>query len=141
MVPLLSLSTASGQPITSLLDSEELADVVAGIRRGGADVTRLIGTGSSFFAPSAATARLVLAVHSESDVTLPVCAFVDGEYGVHDVYIGVPAVLGRGGVRRIVELPVTGVELDQLRAAAGTLRNSQREALRISREPASERMS
>jgi malate dehydrogenase len=131
MVPLLSLSTAGGQPITSLLDGEELADVVVGIRRGGADVARLLGTGSSFYAPSAATARLVLALRSEADVTVPVCAFVDGEYGIHDVYIGVPAVLGRGGVRRILELPVTEAEEGQLRVAAGTLRNHQREALRL----------
>ena len=85
----------------------------------------LLKTGSAYYAPSAAAARMVRAVHQDSGAVLPVCAWVDGEYGIFGVYLGVTAELGRSGVRRVVETPLTDGELADLRKAAEAVRAKQ----------------
>jgi malate dehydrogenase len=129
MIPVLSSATVRGVPLTSLLSEDDLAAVVAGTRRGGADVMRLLGTGSSFYAPSAATARMVRAIHDDDGTVLPVCAHLDGEYGLHKVFIGVPVLLGRSGVCKVIELPLSPDERKALGSAADTMRTDQQHCL------------
>jgi malate dehydrogenase len=118
MVPVPSACTVDGTPLTDLLPVERVAELITRTRNGGAEIVALLKTGSAYYAPSAAAARMVRAVHEDSGAVLPVCAWVDGEYGISGVYLGVTAELGRGGVRRIVETPLTDTELTQLRQAA-----------------------
>jgi malate dehydrogenase len=118
MVPVPSACTVHGVPLTDLLSAEKIDDLVTRTRNGGAEVLALLKTGSAYYAPSAAVARMVRAVHEDSGVVLPVCAWMDGEYGISNVYLGVTAELGRGGVNRVVETPLTAEELAQLRRAA-----------------------
>ncbi|MGB6162827.1 MAG: malate dehydrogenase [Pseudonocardiaceae bacterium] len=118
MVPVPSACTVNGAPLTDLLSTEKIDELVTRTRNGGAEVLALLKTGSAYYAPSAAVARMVRAVHEDSRAVLPVCAWMDGEYGISNVYLGVTAELGRGGVHRVVETPLTAEELAQLRRAA-----------------------
>jgi len=123
MVPVPSACTVNGQPLTNLLDAATIEDLVIRTRNGGAEVVGLLKSGSAFFAPSAAAARMAKAVREDSGAVLPVCAWLDGEYGIDGVYLGVEAELGRDGVRRVVERELTGTELAGLREAASAVRS------------------
>jgi malate dehydrogenase len=125
MVPVPSACTVDGTPLTDLLPADKIEELVTRTRNGGAEVLALLKTGSAYYAPSAAVARMVRAVHEDSGAVLPVCAWVDGEYGISNVYLGVTAELGRGGVHRVVEIPLTADELTQLRQAAEAVRAKQ----------------
>ncbi len=94
-------------------------------RNGGAKVVALLNTGSAYFAPSAAAARMAKAVAEDSGDVWPVCAWVDGEYGISGVYLGVLAELGATGVGRVLETPLTETELAALREAAAAVRAKQ----------------
>ncbi len=118
MVPVPSACTVDGSPLTDLLSAEKIDELVTRTRNGGAEVVALLKTGSAYYAPSAAVARMVRAVHEDSGAVLPVCAWVNGEYGISHVYLGVTAELGQRGVHRVVETPLTADELAQLRKAA-----------------------
>ena len=118
MVPVPSACTVNGASLTDLLPAEKIDELITRTRNGGAEVLALLKTGSAYYAPSAAVARMVRAVHEDSGAVLPVCAWVNGEYGISTVYLGVTAELGRGGVNRVVEIPLTADELTQLRRAA-----------------------
>jgi malate dehydrogenase len=125
MVPVPSACTVDGKPLSDLLPAEKIEELVTRTRNGGAEVIALLKTGSAYYAPSAAAARMVRAVHEDSGAVLPVCAWVDGEYGISGVYLGVPAELGRQGVRRVVETPLADSELAELRKAAEAVRAKQ----------------
>lgn len=125
MVPVPSQCTVNGQPLTGLLPPEAIAGLVERTRNGGAEVVALLKTGSAYFAPSAAAARMVRAVAEDSGAELPVCAWVDGEYGISGVYLGVVAEVGRSGVRRVVEIPLNDEELAALKTAAEAVRTKQ----------------
>ncbi|HEY3894206.1 MAG TPA: malate dehydrogenase [Pseudonocardiaceae bacterium] len=125
MVPVPSACTVDGTPLVDLLDEKKIDELVDRTRNGGAEVIALIKTGSAYYAPSAAVARMVRAVHEDSGAVLPVCTWVDGEYGISGVYLGVTAELGREGVRRVVESPLTDHELTELRTAAEAVRAKQ----------------
>ncbi len=118
MVPVPSACTVDGAPLTDLLPAGKIEELIARTRNGGAEVISLLKTGSAYYAPSAAAARMVRAVHQDSGAVLPVCTWLDGEYGISDVYLGVTAELGRRGVNRVVEIPLTADELAQLKQAA-----------------------
>ena len=122
MVPVPSACTVNGQPLASLLDAETIEELVVRTRNGGAEVVGLLKSGSAFYAPSAAAARMAKAVAEDSGAVLPVCAWVDGQYGIEGVYLGVEAALGAGGVRKIVERDLTESELTGLKAAADAVR-------------------
>jgi malate dehydrogenase len=94
-------------------------------RQGGAEIVALLKTGSAYYAPSAAAARMARAVAEDAGVVLPVCAWVDGQYGISGVYLGVEAEIGASGVRRVVERDLTEQELAALRTAAGAVRAKQ----------------
>jgi malate dehydrogenase len=125
MVPVPSLAKVDGKPLTELADAATIERLVQRTRDGGAEVVALLKSGSAYYAPSSAAARMVEAVLRDSGGVLPVCAWVDGQYGISGVYLGVPARLGRGGVQDVVELPLTDEELANLRAAAEAVRAKQ----------------
>lgn len=125
MVPVPSQCTVGGKPLSDLLSADEIEELVTRTRNGGAEVVALLKTGSAYYAPSAAAARMAKAVIEDSGDVMPVCAWVDGEYGIEGVYLGVQAEIGREGIRRIVETPLTDTELAGLKEAAEAVRAKQ----------------
>ncbi|HYY77575.1 MAG TPA: malate dehydrogenase [Actinomycetes bacterium] len=125
MVPVPSQVKVDGKPLGELLDQQAVDRVVQRTRDGGAEVVALLKTGSAYYAPSSAATAMVEAVVRDSGALMPVCAWVDGQYGISGVYLGVPARLGREGVREVVELPLTDAELAELRSAAEAVRSKQ----------------
>jgi malate dehydrogenase len=122
MVIPLSQASAAGRPITEVLGEAETAAIVNRTRDSGAEVVSLLKQGSAFMAPGASAARMVLAMATGSDGPLAASVLADGSYGIEGVYLGLPARLGPGGVREIVELALTAGELAELRRAAERIR-------------------
>ncbi len=110
MVPMPSCTSVGGIPVTRLLDSKRLDEIVARTRAGGAEIVGLLKTGSAYYAPAAATAQMVEAIVRDKKRLIPCAAYCDQEYGVGGYYVGVPIVLGAGGVERIIELELTPQE-------------------------------
>ncbi|HTM55636.1 MAG TPA: malate dehydrogenase [Pirellulales bacterium] len=110
MVPMPSCTSVGGIPVSRLLDSKRLDEIVARTRAGGAEIVGLLKTGSAYYAPAAATAQMVEAIIRDKKRLLPCAAYCDKEYGVGGYYVGVPVVLGAGGVERIIELELTAQE-------------------------------
>jgi len=125
MVPVPSRCTVGGVPLTDLMPAEAIEELVTRTRNGGAEVVALLKTGSAYYAPSAAAARMAKAVAEDSGAVMPVCAWVDGEYGISGVYLGVEAEIGGTGVRSVVQTDLTESELAGLRAAAEAVRAKQ----------------
>ncbi|MFN8035090.1 MAG: malate dehydrogenase [Acidimicrobiia bacterium] len=125
MVPVPSLVKVDGKPLLEIADAETIDWLVQKTRDGGAEVVALLKTGSAYYAPSSAAAKMVEAVAKDTKAEMPVCAWVSGEYGISDVYLGVPAKLGKGGVESITEIGLTGAELAHLREAAEAVRSKQ----------------
>jgi malate dehydrogenase len=125
MVPVPSQCTVDGKSLADLLPAEKIEELVVRTRNGGAEVIGLLKTGSAYFAPSAAAARMARAVAEDSGAVFPVCAWVDGEYGISGVYLGVLAELGATGIKRVVETPLTDSELAALTEAAEAVRSKQ----------------
>lgn len=122
MVPLPRQATVDGKPLTDLVDEATLERLYARTRDGGAEVVGLLKKGSAYYAPSASTAKMVGAILGDTKEVMPVSAWVTGQYGIKDVFVGVPARLGRGGVEEIVELDLNEDELESLRTAAEAIR-------------------
>jgi malate dehydrogenase len=125
MVPVPSLVRVDGRPLNDIADNETIDWLVQKTRDGGAEIVGLLKSGSAYYAPSSAAAKMVEAVARDTHEAMPVCAWVDGEYGISGVYLGVTARLGRAGVEEIVELPLSDDELAALRAAAEAVRAKQ----------------
>jgi malate dehydrogenase len=125
MVPVPSQCTVDGKPLSDVLGQDTIDELVTRTRNGGAEIVALLKTGSAYYAPSAAAARMAKAVISDSAAVMPVCAWVDGEYGIDGVYLGVEAEIGRSGVRRVVETPLTDDERVALGEAAEAVRAKQ----------------
>ena len=125
MVPVPSRCTVNGKPLSELLDQTKIDALVDRTRNGGAEVVALLKTGSAYYAPSAAAARMAKAVKEDSGAVMPVCAWVDGEYGISGVYLGVEAEIGKVGVKKVVETALTSSELDALKVAAEAVRSKQ----------------
>ena len=122
MVALPRHATVNGTPLPELVDRPTLDRLFQRTRDGGAEIVGLLKKGSAYYAPSASIAQMVAAIANDTHEVLPVCAWATGEYGIEDVYVGVPAKLGRGGVETIVELDLNDEELSALRAAAEGIR-------------------
>jgi malate dehydrogenase len=131
MVPVPSMVKVDGRPLTELADQETIERLVQRTRDGGAEVVALLKTGSAYYAPSSAATAMVAAVLGDTKETMPVCAWVTGEYGIDGVYLGVPARLGRRGVEEVVELPLTEGELADLREAAEAVRSKQADVAKL----------
>ena len=125
MVPVPSRCTVDGKPLADLMPADQIDELVVRTRNGGAEVVALLKTGSAYYAPSAAAARMAKAVITDSGAVMPVCAWVDGEYGISGVYLGVEAEIGATGVRKVVETALTDSEVAGLRAAAEAVRAKQ----------------
>ena len=122
MVPVPSQCFVRDAPLTELLPESEIDALVERTREGGAEIVGLLKTGSAYYAPSSAAAVMARAVLNDEPYTAPVCAWLTGEYGVSDVYLGVPARLGAGGVEEVLELPLTEREIQDLHEAADAVR-------------------
>jgi malate dehydrogenase len=122
MVPLPRHATVDGKPLVELVDEQTLERLYARTRDAGAEIVALLKKGSAYYAPSAAITKMVESIVHNTEELLPVCAWCTGQYGIHDVYVGVPVRLSRSGVTEIVELGLTPEELAALRAAAEGIR-------------------
>jgi malate dehydrogenase len=122
MVALPRHATVNGTPLPGLVDEQTLERLFQRTRDGGAEIVAFLKTGSAYYAPSASVVAMVEAVAKDTKAVLPVCAWTTGQYGIDDVYVGVPAKLGRGGVEEIVELDLNDDELGRLRKAAEGIR-------------------
>jgi malate dehydrogenase len=127
MVPLPGRATIEGTPATNLLDPATLDAVFERTRNGGAEIVALLKRGSAFYAPASATAAMVRAILEDRREVHPACAYLTGQYGIEDVFVGVPAVLSRRGVEAVEELDLAPAELGALRAAAEAIRTKCRE--------------
>jgi malate dehydrogenase len=125
MVPVPSACSVDGKSLSDVLDQATIDELVDRTRNGGAEVVALLKTGSAYYAPSAAAARMARAVAEDSGAVMPVCTWVDGEYGIEGVYLGVEAEIGAGGVRKVVERDLTDTELAGLKEAAEAVRAKQ----------------
>ena len=122
MVPLTKYTTVGGVPISDLLSAEALERIVKRTQGGGGEIVALLKTGSAFYAPSAAVAEMVDAILLDQKRLLPCAALLEGEYGISGVYMGVPVILGAGGVERVVELDLTADEKAALDKSADAVR-------------------
>ena len=125
MVPVPSRCTVNGVALSEKLSQTEIDELVDRTRNGGAEVVALLKTGSAYYAPSAAAARMAKAVIEDSGDVMPVCAWVDGEYGISGVYLGVEAEIGKVGIRKVVESALTDAEVASLKEAAEAVRAKQ----------------
>lgn len=117
MVPCFSLTRIKGEPASEFLTSEQKERIVERTRRGGAEVVSYLKTGSAFLAPGASAARLIKAIVEDENIMLPVSIYLDGEYGFKGAALGVPAIVGRNGIERIVEIQLDPDELEALKAS------------------------
>ncbi len=124
MVPLPRHATVSGIPVAELIPPARLEEIVTRTRHGGAEIVSLLKAGSAFYAPAAAVTQMVAAVLRDEHRILPTSVRLAGEYGLNDVFLGVPALLGRGGVERVVELELTEAEREALHASAEAVRQT-----------------
>ena len=125
MVPVPSACSVDGKPLAEVLPAADIDALVDRTRAGGAEIVGLLKTGSAYYAPSAAAAWMARAVATDSGAVLPVCAWVDGQYGIDGVYLGVEATIDKSGVRAVVERDLTDSELAALREAAEAVRAKQ----------------
>ncbi|MBA2486015.1 MAG: malate dehydrogenase [Nitrospira sp.] len=123
MVPLVRHTTVAGKPITDRLSPERLAALITRTQDGGAEIVDLLKTGSAFYAPSASAVDMVEAIMNDEKRVVPCAMFCEGEYGLKDVIVGVPVMLGRGGGESIVEYDLTPHERAALQASAGAVRD------------------
>ena len=121
MVPVPSQCKVAGRPLVDVLDANTIEELVERTRNGGAEIVALLKTGSAYFAPAAAAAQMAVAVLKDAGTVHPVCAWLTGEYGISDVYLGVPTRLGAGGAKEIVELDLTDDERAALAQAASAV--------------------
>ena len=123
MVPLPRFTTVSGVPITELMPASTIHRLVERTINGGAQIVNLLKTGSAFYAPSAAVTNMVEAVIKDMNRILPVCAYLSGEYGRKDIYLGVPVKIGRNGIEDILELELTDEERKALDRSADAVKS------------------
>ena len=126
MVPLVSYTTVSGIPITQLLAQDKLEAIVNRTRNGGAEIVAYLKTGSAYYAPSAAAVQMVEAVALDKKRVLPCAAWLQGEYGLKDVFCGVPCKLGRNGLEQVLEVTLTAQERADLHKSAEAVRDTMK---------------
>ncbi|MES3033048.1 MAG: malate dehydrogenase [Gemmatimonadota bacterium] len=122
MVPLVSYTSVSGIPVTQLLDKATLDAIVQRTRDGGAEIVKYLKTGSAYYAPSAGAVQMVEAIVNDQKRILPCAAWLDGEYGMSGLYLGVPCKLGRNGLEKVIEVELTADERAALEKSAQAVR-------------------
>ncbi|MCB9169929.1 MAG: malate dehydrogenase [Flavobacteriales bacterium] len=121
MVPLPRYTTVGGIPVTELIAADKLDAIVERTKKGGGEIVNLLGT-SAWYAPGTAAAQMVAAIVRDQKRVFPVCTWLQGEYGLKDVYLGAPVVLGKGGIERIIELKLDDAEMGLLHESAKAVR-------------------
>jgi malate dehydrogenase len=121
MVPLPRYTTVGGIPVTELVDPATLDAIIERTKKGGGEIVNLLGT-SGYYAPGAAAAQMVEAIVRDQKRIFPVCAWLTGEYGLNDIYLGVPVKLGKNGIEQIIELELNDAEMALLNESAGHVR-------------------
>lgn len=122
MVPLPRYTTVGGIPVTELIDADKLEAIVQRTKTGGGEIVKLLGT-SAWYAPGAAAAQMVEAIVKDQKRVFPVCAWLQGEYGMNDIYLGVPVILGKDGIEKIIELQLNEDEKALLDESAEAVKN------------------
>ncbi len=122
MVPLPSYTTVSGIPITKLLSQDRIDAIVERTRKGGGEIVALLKTGSAYYAPAASAVRMAQSILRDEKQVLPCAALLNGEYGLNDIFMGVPCILGKDGIEDIVELQITEEERAALHRSAEEVR-------------------
>jgi malate dehydrogenase len=122
MVPVTSYTNVAGIPITSLIEERRLAEIVQRTRDGGAEVVKLLKSGSAYYAPSAAVCEMVDSIVHDQKRVLPCAALLQGEYGLEGLFVGVPCRLGAGGLEQVLEIELSGDEQAQLARSADAVR-------------------
>jgi malate dehydrogenase len=124
MVPLISYTTVSGIPVTQLLDAKKLDAIVQRTRGGGGEIVNYLKTGSAYYAPSAAAVQMVEAIVRNKHRVLPCAAWLEGEYGLKEIYLGVPCKLGAKGLEQVIEVELTDAEQAALNKSAESVRET-----------------
>lgn len=124
MVPVLSKTKVDGKPVTSLLPKDKLDKIVKRTCDRGAEIVSLLGTGSAFYSPSAATVKMINAIIKDTKETLTVSALMEGEYGLKDICIGVPCVIGKSGMEKVVEIDLSEEEKAAFLKSANAIKSS-----------------
>jgi malate dehydrogenase len=124
MVPLPRFTTIGGIPVTDFIPAGRLDEIVERARKGGGEIVNLLKTGSAYYAPSAATVQMVEAVVRDKNRVLPAACYLEGEYGLNDMYFGVPCVLGAGGVKKVIQLNLNADEKALVAASAAAVKSS-----------------
>ena len=122
MVPLPRYTTVGGIPVTEMIDADKLEAIVERTKKGGGEIVNLLGT-SAWYAPGAAAAQMVEAIVRDQRRVFPCCAWLQGEYGVNDLYLGVPVILGKNGIEKIIELDLSDDEKELLRTSEAAVRD------------------
>lgn len=123
MVPLIRYSAAGGVPLTKLIAPERIEEIVERTRKGGGEIVSLLGNGSAYYAPAASLTQMVEAILKDKKRIIPTIAYLEGEYGQHDLYLGVPTILGGDGIEKVIELDLTEEEKAQLDKSVQSVRN------------------
>ncbi|MFB4210675.1 malate dehydrogenase [Shouchella sp. JSM 1781072] len=123
MVPLIRYSAAGGVPLSTLLSPERIEEIVERTRKGGGEIVSLLGNGSAYYAPAASLTQMVEAIVKDKKRVIPTIAYLEGEYGQQDLYLGVPTILGGDGIEKVIELELTADEQSQLEKSADSVRN------------------
>ena len=126
MVPLISYTTVSGIPVTQLLAKDKLDAIVTRARNGGAEIVNYLKTGSAYYAPSSAAVQMAEAIVLDKKRILPCAAWLTGEYGLKDVFCGVPCKLGRGGLEQVIEVQLSAEEKAALHKSAEAVRDTMK---------------
>jgi malate dehydrogenase len=121
MVPLSRMCTVAGVPISQLISAERIAEIVQRTRDGGAEIVKLLGTGSAYFAPSASILQMIDSILLDKKMILPCTVYLQGEYGIQNLFIGVPARLGASGLEEVIQVELTESEQTQLRQSAAAV--------------------
>jgi malate dehydrogenase len=122
MVPLVRLSNVAGIPLTDLIDAAKLNAIVTRTQNGGAEIVKLLKTGSAYYAPSAAAVEMAESILKDKKKVLPCCAYLEGEYGINGLYVGVPCKLGSGGIEKVYELKLTADETAALHKSSNAVK-------------------
>jgi malate dehydrogenase len=138
MVPLASYTTVAGIPIQELIPKKRLDEIIDRTRKGGAEIVGLLKTGSAFYAPSAAVAEMVDAIILDQKRILPCAARLTGEFGIKELYVGVPVKLGAGGIEQIMEIKLTTEERNALQSSARAVRGLVNDMARINKSKAAQ---
>jgi malate dehydrogenase len=133
MVPLPRYTTVSGIPLTQLLSAQEIDKLVERTRKGGTEIVNLLKTGSAYYAPAAAVVQMVEAIAFNRNRLLPASVYLDGEYGLKGVFVGVPVILGRNGIEKIVDLELSAEEKRALLISAAEVKEGIQDWEKISR--------